>query len=171
MSPASHRLPFEHPALEDPAIRVPLRRHQVMTLAAGVASALGTAGALTLQADPVFVRRTLEARTWGVEEITGARVAEALVGPGQTAAAVLAVLALTALVVLGASRLWGPTRWVGAVAALVGLLCGAYWAVDGQAILAVGAPLVLVGCAAMVVFCAAWLLTAFSRPVRSAFDG
>ncbi|CAM3831625.1 hypothetical protein E4A47_06875 [Micrococcus flavus] len=159
--------------LAETAVRGPVRRLQATTLGTGVLSALASAGVLTLQADRGYARAVLEARSWGAVEVTDADVAAFLTPDGGAPLTAAVILALTGLLVWGIQRLWRPTRWAGTVAAVVGMLSGAFWSVDGGRMVAAGPAgvLVLLAACAMVVFCAVWLLVAHRRDTRDAFDG
>lgn len=160
-------------SLSDPAIRVPIRRFQVTTLATGLVTALASAGVLTLQGDRDYARAVLESREWSEAGITDAQVDSFLTPSWGVPGAVLGVLAVTALLCWGAQRLVRPTRWLGTVAVVLALLTAVFWAVDGGRMVATGAggAATLVAVGAMAVFCAVWLLIAHQRGVRDAFEG
>ena len=160
-------------AVHDRAVRRPLRRLLTLTAATGVLSALATAGVLTLQGLPGYVRTVLEARSWGQVEVTDADVAVFLTPSWGVPAAVAGVLAATALLVLGVARRVRATRPLGTVAVGLGLLTAAFWMVDGGRMVRAGGagPLVLAAVVAMFVACAGWLLVAHLRTTRDAFEG
>lgn len=157
----------------DRAVRVPLRRYQVMTAAAGLVSAAAVGGVLALQRDPAYVRSVLETRMWGVSEVSEADVAGMLTPPWGVPLAVLGVLAFTAFLWWGAARLLRPTRWIGTVAVLMALLTALSWSVDAPRMVDRGGAgaAVLLAVFAMAVFTAVWLLVAHRRVTRDAFDG
>ncbi|MCK6094686.1 hypothetical protein KZX06_04265 [Micrococcus sp. EYE_162] len=160
-------------AVHDRVVRRPIRRLQFLTLVTGVLSAAATAGVLALQSVSGYARAVLEARAWGAVAVTDADVASFLTPPGLLPAAVVGILAATALLMWGAARLIGATRWVGTVLVGIGLLTAAFWMVDGGRMVAAGGagPLVLASVVAMLIACAAWLFITHLRSTRDAFDG
>lgn len=154
-------------------VRRPLRRFQAITLVTGAVSAAATAGVLALQALPGYARSVLESRAWGAAEVTEADVAAFLTPPGALPAGVALVLAVTALLWLGAARGVRATRWIGTLFVGLGLLSAAFWMVDGGRMVAAGGagPVVLALVVLMLVLCAVWLFLTHLRSTREAFDG
>ena len=171
-SPQAHH-PDVPPGQLHPEVRRGRSRLLNITVVTGLFSTLAITGMTVLHQDQDLVRGILEARSWGVDEVTDREVAAMTTESGDVVLAALGSIALTAAIWFGVHRLWRLARWAAVVIVVLCLLTAAFWSVDGGQLMRHGGGLgvaVLAAVCAMGTSCAVWLLVAFNRLVRDAFD-